>query len=363
MDIQRRLSSWIETKLPGADRVCVEGLDRAAMGHSAETFFLTVNWHDDGGDHSNDIVIRVRPPAPGLLEPYDLRRQFEVLRGLEATSVRSPRALWFEPSGTVLGQEFYVMERLPGTVYERVLPAEIANDPVRVRRMCESLVDQVAAIHMVDLGATGLQSIGNGRGYLDEEIAKWSGEMRRVQRGPLPALEHLAQVLREQLPMQCPSVTLVHGDAKPGNFAFWEGEVTAVLDWEMASIGDPLADIGWAEVLWNTPGSFTSRPGALSADEMVSRWEQLTGIRAEHRPWYRAFQAFKMAVILLVAGHLFDAGHTDDMRFMEMTYSIHPLTQLGLSQLGIDEPLEPGPVLPREDRIVAVRRLQDPAIH
>ena len=78
----------------------------------------------------------------------------------------------------------------------------------------------------------------------DREIDHWTSEIRRVQRGPLPALERLAEAVREQQPEQCPSVTLVHGDAKPGNFAFEGSEVSAVFDWEMATIGDPLADIG-----------------------------------------------------------------------------------------------------------------------
>jgi aminoglycoside phosphotransferase (APT) family kinase protein len=351
MDVEHRLASWIATQLHDARDVRVEGLGRIEIGHSAETLILTVCWTDDGGDHRQDVVIRVRPPAPWLLEPYDLKRQFEILRGLEPTRVRSPKALWFEPSGRVLGREFYAMERLPGAVYERGVPDEIAADPDRIRRMCESMVEQLAAIHNVDLKATGLETIGDGRDFLDRELAHWSGEIRRVQRGPLPALERLVDLVHMHQPAQSPAVTLVHGDPKPGNVAFEGSEVSAVFDWEMATIGDPLADIGWAEVLWMMPGNFTSRPGALTVDEFVALWEEATGIPSRNRPWYRAFGAMKMAVILLVGGHLFDAGHTEDMRFLEMTYVIEPMTRGALHELGVDEPLEPGPVLPRPERI------------
>jgi aminoglycoside phosphotransferase (APT) family kinase protein len=355
MDIERRLSSWFDLQLADARDVRIEGLDRVVMGHSAETFLLTLCWTAAGGDERRDVVIRVRPPEPGLLEPYDLKRQYEILRALAPTPVRAPRALWFEPTGEVLGSEFYVMERLPGRVYEQGFPEELATDPARVRRMCTSMVEQIAAVHAVDLGTTGLDATSDGRNYVDRELEHWFGEIRRTQRGPLPALERLMATLREQQPEQCPTITLVHGDPKLGNFAFEGDEVSAVFDWEMASVGDPLADVGWAEVLWTAPGSFTSVAGGMSTDEFVALWERLTGITTRDRPWYRAFQSLKMAAILAVAGHLFDAGHTDDLRFLHMASVVHPLTQAALHELGIDEPLEPGPLLPREERIQEVK--------
>ena len=143
------------------------------------------------------------------------------------------------------------------------------------------MVEQIAAIHGVDLQATDLERIGDGLRHLD--ASSNSGPTRST--GPNAAQSRRSSdwwsALREQQPEQCPSVTLVHGDAKPGNFAFQDGEVTAVFDWEMATIGDPLTDIGWAELLWTIPGSFTTLPGALSVDEFVARWEELTGIDGE----------------------------------------------------------------------------------
>jgi aminoglycoside phosphotransferase (APT) family kinase protein len=359
MGSEARLTAWVASQLPAARSVRVEGFGRAEMGHSAETLYFTISWEDAVGPHRQEVVFRIRPPAPGLLEPYDLKRQFEVLRGLEATPVRAPRALWFEPTGEVLGREFYVMERLPGDVYEQEVPAELAADPVRVRQMCKGMVEQIAAIHTVELHTTGLDALGDGRGYLDSELGFWSDEIERVQRGPLPALELLVKTLREQQPAQCPAVTLVHGDAKPGNVAFQQGRVTAVFDWEMATVGDPLADIGWAELLWSIPGSFTTLTGALSVDEFVAQWEELTGIRALHRHWYRALQRLKMATINLVGSHLVDVGVSDDLRFVDYAYAVHPLTVLALEELGLSEMPPPGPVLPRKERRLELREAQN----
>jgi len=354
-DTRRRLASWLAGQLPGASEVHVGELDRADRGHSAETLLFSIGWHADGIAQRRDVVARLRPAPPGLLEPYDLKRQFDILRALEGTSVRAPRALWYEGTATVLGHEFYVMERLGGTVFERGIPDELKADPARVRRMTEGMVEQIAAIHLVDLEATGLRTMGDGGDYLTRDLDHWEGELRRVQRGPLPALERLLVELRTHQPAQSPVVTLVHGDAKPGNFAFVGAEVTGVFDWEMASLGDPLADIGWAELLWTMPGSFTMAPGALDVDEFVSCYEALTGIVVRHREWYRAHQAFKMAGIMLVASMLFDAGITDDRRFGEMGFAVAPLTSRGLRELGVDDEIDSGPVTPREERLAEPR--------
>ncbi len=347
------LRAWVATQLRGATEVEVGGLDRVELGHSAETLLFSVRWTDREGQHEEDVVARVQPPEPGLLPPYNLERQFDVLRALEPTAVRSPRAFWHDSTGAALGRELYVMERLPGDVYEQEVPASIAQSPETVRRMCESMIEQAAAIHSVDLDATGLRALGDGNRYLERELDHWAGEIRRVQRGPLPGLERLVGALREGRPEPTPRVTLVHGDCKPGNFAFVGTEVSAVFDWEMASVGDPLADIGWAEVLWDLTG-FTTLPGALSRDDFVTRWEGMTGIEAHDRNWYRAFQLLKMTTIQLVAGHLFDTGWTDDRRFLDMAYAIGFLTQRALGELGIAEELDTGPVLPRKERIAEV---------
>lgn len=354
-NVRDRLTAWFLAQLPDADDVRIEGLDRVEFGHSAEMMVLRLAWRADGADHGQDAVVRLRPPAPGLLEPYDLTRQFEILRALEGTSVRAPRALWLEGSGEVLGRPFFVMERLDGVVYEREVPEELDAAPERIRRMSESMVEQIAAIHLVDLRATGLDALGDGCDFLDRQLDHWADEMHRVQRGALPAMERLLAALRERQPAPSSRITLVHGDPKPGNFAFVGDEVSGVFDWELAAIGDPLADIGWAELTWMTPVSFTSRPSALTPDELVARYEELTGIPVRHREWYRAFQSFKMTVIMLVGAMLFDGGFSDDLRFAEMGTVIPLLTALALHELGIDEGLDPGPVTAREERVQAVR--------
>jgi aminoglycoside phosphotransferase (APT) family kinase protein len=352
-DVRRHLAAWFARQLPEADVVGIDGLDRVDVGHSAEMMSLTVVSQRDGAEHRRDVVVRLRPREPGLLEPYDLQRQFDILRALEPTRVRAPCALWMEPSPDVLGRPFFVMERAPGEVYEREVPEGLG--PERVRRMTEGFVDELAEIHLVDLNATGLGRLGSGRDYLGRELRRWEADMRRVQRGPLPGLEHLLSELRHRQPEPCPRITLVHGDAKPGNFAFVDDQVSAVFDWELTDVGDPLADVAYAEVLWALPVGLTSRPGAISAGELVSRYEERTGIAVRNREWYRALQAFKLAVIMLLGSMLFDAGHSDDLRLFEMSYGIPLMTSAGLHDLGVSGVSEAGPIAPRWERVRAVR--------
>ncbi|OBA60568.1 acyl-CoA dehydrogenase [Mycobacterium sp. 1100029.7] len=347
-DVADRLTDWLRTQLPDAGAVRVEGLDRVTFGHSAEMMVLTVV--TDNG--SQDVVLRSRPKPPALLEPYDLVRQFDILRALQGSAVRVPKALWLEDSGEVLGRPFFVMERVGGDVYEMEAPAGATDETVV--RMCQSLAEQLAAIHSVDVGRTGLVALDDGSDHLRRELNHWAAEMDRVKRDSLPALERLLSALRDSTPAQYPQVTLVHGDAKPGNFAFIDGEVSAVFDWEMTTVGDPLTDIGWLELLWMQPVGITSHPDALNIEALLRHYQAASGITLQNRSWYRAFNAYKMAVICLIGAMLVDAGHSDDQKLMLAAYGTSMLTQVGLAELGIDETLDDGPVLPSEERMQQV---------
>lgn len=355
MSMSIRLRTWLAEQVPEADEVTVEGLDTVEMGHSAEMFTLTMVTVADGVEQRDDIVVRRRPAEPGLLEPYDLQRQFDVMRGLEGTDVRAPRALWIEPSGDVLGRPFLVMGRLPGDVYEQnAIPAEIEAEPGRIRRMCEDMIDQYAAVHLVDLDRTGLRALGDGREFVTRELDHWESEMERVRRGPLPAMERLLAELRRQQPALTPRVTLVHGDPKPGNVAFVGDRVSAVFDWELAAVGDPLADVGYLELMWAMPAGVTSRPTAPTVDEFVARYEDQTDSTCEHREWYFAMQVFKVCAIQLVGSMLFDAGHTDDPRSVGMAMGIELMAPMGLAALGVDERVDLGAIYPRAERMATL---------
>jgi hypothetical protein len=180
------------------------------------------------------------------------------------------------------------------------------ESPERIRKMCQDMADRLAAIHGVDVAATGLDFLGDGRDHLDLEIDHWAQEMHRVQKGTLPALERLLQELRDTKPSPSPTITLVHGDAKPGNFAFVDDHVSAVFDWEMTTIGDPLVDIGWMELMWMQPVGLTSHPAASTIEEFLDRYQAASGVTPQNRLWYPA--PLQDDGHLLIGGMLFDDG-------------------------------------------------------
>jgi aminoglycoside phosphotransferase (APT) family kinase protein len=349
------LADWFASCL-GVEQVVVDDFGSFATGQSAETTRVGLSWDAPDGPQQREFVIRVRPEPPGLLEPYDLRKQYDLLRALDATPVRSPRVVGYEGTGDLLGRECFAMEFTPGTVYESTIPDDLTDDPARVRRMSEAVVDELASIHSVD--TAGLEFLGDGSTFWDRQFAYWGGELRRVQRGPLPALERLQAELEERRPAPSPEITVVHGDPKPGNFAFVDGELSATFDWELATLGDPMADVAYAQVTWRLPGMFTTLPSALTDDELAARYTAQSGIAVHDLAWHRAFQGWKVAVILLIGSMLFDAGHTDDPGFALMGYGIPIFTGPALTELGVDDELDQGPVMARDDRLAT---LQSPA--
>lgn len=347
---QAALTQWLRANLQLSPQARVEGLQTLDFGHSAEMIALTMI---DGEEQRQDLVIKLHPPSPGLLEPYDLERQYKILQALDPSPVKAPKVRCYEATGTVLGRDFYVMDRIAGEAYEREVPEEL-DEPGRITAMCESLVDELASVHLVDLASVGLADLDDGATYVDRELQRWAGEMQRVQRGPLPALERLHAELTSRRPAPSGRITLVHGDAKPGNFGFVDDRASAVFDWEMTDLGDPLADIGYLEMMWAYPVGITSRPTAPPFEHVLARWEERTGIQATDRAWWLALAAFKTSVILLVGSMLFDAGISSDMRYLEMALGVDMTTQAGLQALGVTETIEAGPVISSDERIAEI---------
>lgn len=349
----RLVRRFAEDLGPGCTNVRLLDVKRMSNGHSNDTFFARLAWQERGADREARFVLRSRPEGVGLLEPYDVGRQYRIMQALHGSEVPVPRVTWFDEAGEIIGRPLFAMEMLDGVVIEGEIPPYVAQaDAAKVRRMCERYVETIATIHRLDWRARGLDFLPIEADFLSQEIERWAGEIRKAQRAPLPALEAVADWLRANVPREPRATTLVHGDAKLGNVLFDDETVVAMLDWEMSTIGDPLTDVGWMLWLWNPEGvGLPALPGALSKAELVALYEQHSGIRVEHQAFYEVLGGFKMAAILLVGAWLFESGASDDLRYVAFGQTIPLLATRMLATAGLDPSISVGPTVPSWPRI------------
>ncbi len=267
-------------------------------------------------------VVRRPPRPPWPPSAHDVLREARVLRALHGRA-RVPAVLAVCPDPAVIGAPFYVMERVEGHVVTSALPAAF-DAPDERRRLGTELVDALVELHAVDPRAAGLEGFGRPTGYLERQLRRFSGLWEALRTRELPAVERVAAWLGAHLPPSGPA-TVVHGDFRLGNVVFAPGapaRVSAVLDWEMATIGDPLADLGYLTILWAEPGDpslgafelagITRGPGFARRAELVARYEQRSGRTARDLRWYQVLALWKAVVFMEGNVRRAQAGSTDD---------------------------------------------------
>jgi aminoglycoside phosphotransferase (APT) family kinase protein len=290
-------------------------VERIGEGHSNFTFLIT------RGDAR--VVLR-RPPRPPLPpSAHDVLREARLLRALESTPVRVPRVL-ASSDETVLGVPFYVMEEMHGSVITSDIPAALDTEAER-RRLAEELVDALVELHAVDWRACGLEGYGKPTGYLERQLRRFNGLWEFNKTRELPVVEEVADWLARHLP-DSPESTIVHGDYRLGNVMVADdapGRLVAIFDWELSTIGDPLADVGYLTVTWaeaddpadisfSSLSAATRRPGFLTRAELTARYEERSGRSVSALSWYQALALWKAAVFMEGNYKRFTMGNSDD---------------------------------------------------
>jgi aminoglycoside phosphotransferase (APT) family kinase protein len=289
--------------------------ERIGEGHSNVTYLIT------RGDER--FVLR-RPPRPPLPpSAHDVLREARLLDAIETADVRTPRVLAACDDESLIGVPFYVMAYVDGFVITSTLPEHL-DAPGERRRVCEELVDALAEMHAVDWRACGLEGFGKPTGYLDRQLRRFGGLWEHNKTRELPLVQEVGEWLAANKP-ESPPATIVHGDYRLGNTMFGNAapaELVAIFDWEMATIGDPLADIGYLTATWAEHGgeqttmfdltSVTKEPGFMKRDELVLRYEEQTGRSMSDLRWYQALAIWKAAVFMEGNYKRSLAGTTDD---------------------------------------------------
>lgn len=314
-----RLAGFLRGRLPGSDQPLA--VRQFGGGHANLTYLLRYGaW---------EYVLRRPPLGPVAASAHDMGREYRVLSVLHQAYPLAPRAHLYCDDAEVIGAPFFVMERRRGTVVRLAIPPELGGgaDAAANRRLSEALVDALADLHQVDYRAIGLQGLGRPDGFLRRQIDGWAQRYARARTRDLAIVAEIVDWLRAAQPPS-PPATLLHNDWRLDNIMVDRadpGRVVAVFDWDMCTLGDPLADLGtllssWREageeVAGMTAGTMPSTvPGFLTRREAVARYGARRGVDVGSVPYYYVFGLFKIAVVLQQIFHRYHLGQTRDQRF------------------------------------------------
>lgn len=321
--IEDKIRSYLSGKLPHAQDLSLLNFRQHTEGFSWQTFSFDAHWQEDGREVRQGYVLRIEPERAGVVGDYDTRGQFTVLRALEDTPVAAPRVFWYELERTLLGAPFFLMEKVEGQI---PLPwSEGDHGPfaseAEQTRVAHDFVVQLAHLHTVDWQAKGLDFLGvpaPQQGSALQEITRWETHLDRVELTPLPLLRRALLWLKEHAPV-APRISLIHGDYRLGNFICREGQIKAILDWELVHLGDPIEDLGWI-CLRPWRGRSKHMASLIERTELYRLYESLTGIHVtdEHVRYYEVLGNVKLAVIHLISARVFEDGTNTDMRIALM---------------------------------------------
>jgi aminoglycoside phosphotransferase (APT) family kinase protein len=271
---------------------------------------------------STGVVLRRPPRGPLPPSAHDVLREARLLRALEATPVRVPKVLAVCDDPEVIGSPFYVMEEVHGEVITDTIPPPLDN-PEQRGRIADQLIDALVELHAVDWRDIGLDGFGKPSGYLERQLRRFGGLWEHNKTRELPEVEQIGAWLHENLP-ESPPATIVHGDYRLGNTMFSSeapAQLVSIFDWEMATIGDPLADLGYMVMHWTQPDdppqkfnlhTVTREEGFPTREELISRYEERSGRAMGALNWYVTLALWKAVVFMEGNYKRAVAGSTDD---------------------------------------------------
>ncbi len=298
-------------------------------GFSNLTYLLRVN-----GD---EFVLRRPPFGANIKSAHDMGREYTVLSHLQPVYSKIPKPLLYCDDESVIGAPFYVMERVKGVILRA--NADVRPLPPEMRRIAVSLIESFADLHAVDINAAGLADFGRAEGYVKRQIDGWTKRYIKARTDDVPEIERAAQWLADNLPPES-AVSLIHNDYKYDNVVLNPKDLTeiiAVLDWEMATIGDPLMDLGsslgyWVqaddpEILRQVAFGPTMLPGNPTRAEFVALYAQKSGRNVDNLVFYYVYGLFKLAVIGQQIYKRYKSGYSKDPRFAHLNHVVRVLGQ------------------------------------
>lgn len=283
-----------------------------------------------------EFVLRRPPFGANIKSGHDMEREWRILSALHPVFDRAPKPYAYTDDTSIIGAPFYVMERVRGIVLRGVTPRVPGLDETTMRSACEALLDTLVDVHAIDLEAAGLTDFGRPEGYIQRQVEGWTRRWENAKTDPIPELDDVARWLAENMPAET-AATLIHNDFKYDNVVYDPddlGRVIAILDWEMATVGDPLMDLGTSLAYWveeddnpilQTVAGPTGLPGNFTRTELVERYAARSGRDVGDIVFYYVYGLFKVAVIGQQIYFRFKSGHTNDERFAMLIYLVRAI--------------------------------------
>ena len=312
---KQALEKWLAARLPGQDNLQIEPI---SGGQSNPTWFVNYGEYE--------LVLRKKPGGKILPGAHAVEREFRVLRALEDTHTPVPKALWLENDSDVLGTSFYVMERLDGRVFSDSTLPDVPKE--ERREMYLDMARTLAGLHALRPDEIGLRDYGRPGNYFERQIGRWSKQYTESDGDNIPELDALVEWLPDNLPVDDGAVSIAHGDFRLGNMMFHptEPKVIAVLDWELSTLGHPLADLGFCVMPWLTsPEEYGGMLGTNWRDGGIPGIEEFVAEYFSHAvptpqltSFHIVFAVFRFAVIFVGIADRARAGNASSKGAAEL---------------------------------------------
>jgi aminoglycoside phosphotransferase (APT) family kinase protein len=290
-----------------------------------------------------EFVLRRPPFGQKARSAHDMGREFRIINQLKEAFPYCPRAWLHCTDESVIGSEFYVMERIKGIILRSDLPAELALDAKQTRTLCESFIDRMVELHQVDYQACGLGDLGKPQGYVERQIRGWVERYDKARTADAPEWSAVKTWLAEKMPADHPIPAIIHNDYRFDNVLLDPADpmrIIGVLDWEMTTIGDPLMDLGntlayWIQADDPAPVQLLRRqpshaPGMLTRQQFATYYAQRSGIDIDNFDFYYTYGLFRLAGIVQQIYYRFFHGQTQDQRFTQFIQMNRLLEQMSL---------------------------------
>lgn len=322
----KRVEEYLRDTIPGLSGELT--IEQFPSGFSNLTYLISVG--------RKSLVLRRPPFGHKAKSAHDMGREYRVLSALHPVFPYCPKPLAYTEDETVIGCPFYVMERIHGIILRKHLPKGLNLTPGEMKALCENLIDVHCRLHSVDYKEIGLEGFGKPEGYVKRQVEGWSQRFRAAHTPDAPTFENAMSWLYERMPSDFSRPSIIHNDYKFDNVVLNPHnplEIIGVLDWEMATIGDPLMDLGNSLGYWvqaNDPPNIraaammpTNVPGALTREGLVERYAEKAGITIDDFSFYYYFGVFRIAVIMQQIYYRYYYRQTRDERFKVLIFAIH----------------------------------------